>query len=700
MIQAMSLLRLNNEEDKEEKKKFLFSGKMKPEGELDVIIDGLLVCSEDKMFDKMTFGQSKFKDQVYNYISQSWIENPNPMGALCKKRIIEHQKLVEFEEAYDLLVWEKDKPNKSSYDELFDYFKSCENRQFSKKRTPAFVYRMVQIRNNVLTNLADSISRTNMNGGFGQITTHDSLYDILLVNDKKIMQSVLLNNLLLLKSERLFGLEPTFNLNNLVYSDESFSKMLIKTLTVLYKENLYAENYKNADTILRYVEEQDFKSNHSDIKNQQTLFKTQYYLLKAKSLLTKNDLNEANNYVSKAYELYPYNPKIYEYQAEILFRSFLEDESFIKSKDEALMKEFFDSLYRMLLSNYQKYEIKVFSMILILFTLYSDQLTPIIKTLQSFFSKLPTNFLRVHFYEIALFFNDEVLKAIYERLCQSQLLEFYYILATFHFAVNAESQKSSEFFTLNEQIIGENDIRNLRIKSRTTHINMFKGAVEILTNYLPRQIFMLNVLGEMADSVIQETDLDIMMYIRVIIEEAYETSKVNKDLLYKLCNRENALSGPISDLRAEKITPEERFYKLIQLLDQHLVEKKDRIGEKIIAKELLDSNTIYFPLTSKNYLYIDTSNLFDEYKLSPHVKTVEHNDNYALSVDIFSRSGKKRKMLIQPKMSQNLIDNLLYDQLTTKSGELFMNDVRTTDTYPNKQQHLLFASRNWYCSLK
>ena len=50
-------------------------------------------------------------------------------------------------------------------------------------------------------------------------------------------------------------------------------------------------------------------------------------------------------------------------------------------------------------------------------TLYSEQLTSIIKTLQAFFTKLPTNFLRVHFYEIALFFNDEVLKSIYERLC-------------------------------------------------------------------------------------------------------------------------------------------------------------------------------------------------------------------------------------------------------------------------------------------
>ena len=528
------------------------------------------------------------------------------------------------------------------------------------------------------------------NKSFTNHNWQEFFVEIPLIDGSKILHQVLMNNLLLVKSERLFGLEPTFKITSLVYSEEVFSKMFTKTLLALFKENLYAQNLENSDAILRFVEE----------SHQKPELKSQFYILKAKAHLLRNDLDAAYGSVTKACETYQFNPKIYEFLSEILFRFLLHQEELIQSREEFILRDFFDSLYRMLLSNYQKYENRVFSSILILFTIYSEHLGAIIKTLQTFFAKLPTNFLRAHFYEIALYFNDEVLKAIYERLCQSQLLEFYYILATFHYAVNSESQRATEFFLPNEDNEKSDPSKAERIKTRTTHLNMFSGAVDILKNYLPRQTFMLNSLSDMADNIVKEIDLDIMIYIRVFIDEAYDTSKANKQILQKLVSRENSLADPIEELRNLKISPEERFYKLITLLEKHLAEKKDRIGETYLAKELLDSNTIFFPLTSKNLLYIDSSNIFDEYRISPLVKTVEYNDNYALSLSIFSKSAKKRKMLIIPKMRQNLIDNLLYDQLSLKSGEIFMNDPRTSDTYTNKPQNLLFASKTWLCTLK
>jgi hypothetical protein len=695
-VHGLATLRLGAEGTRAERQQLVFSDQPKQESDIDLIIDGLLCCGEDPNFDKAALAQMKLKEPVYNHVFQSWADNPRPFGAMCKRRILDHRKLVEFEEAHDALT--SDKQAKLGLDDLYDYFRGCENRQFSKKKTPEFVFRAVQIRNGVLSSLAESMTR-NSKGASAVGLSAEHLSEVPLANGGRMMQSVLLNNLQLLKTERLFGLQPTFDLDSLVYSEDGLGRMLNRTLMVLFKESLYAMRDSHAEAILRFVEEQDAKLATADLKSQHAVFKTQFYLMKAKSLLLQNSLEEANHFVSLAYEAYPYNPKIYDYVSEILFRMFLEDESLIKSRDESLIKDFFDSLYRVLLSNYQKHENRVFSVILILFTVYADHLGQIIKTLQSFFSKLPTNFLRVHFYEIALFFNDDVLKAIYERLCQSQLLEFYYILATFHFAVNSENQKTTEFFVSGSDN-GRADDKHPQVRNRVTHINMFKGAVDILTNYLPRQIFMLNMLGEMAESVVQETDLDIMMYIRVIIDEAYDTAKANKHLLLKLCNRENALNGPIAELRQEKIPPEERFFKLIQLLDRYLVEKKDRVGQKVTAKELLDANTIFFPLNSRNLLFIDTSNMFEEYRLSPTIKTVEFNDNYALSIDMFSKASKKRKMLVLPKMNQNLIDNLMYDQLSLKAGEMFMNDPRTCENYHNKTQNLLFASRNWYCCLR
>lgn len=608
------------------------------------------------------------------------------MGAFCKQRIEDHQKVIEFEEGYDSFVSEKG--NRTIFDDIFEFQRNCEMRSFSKKRLPSCLSRIVQIRNSIFTGLSNSIfklSRESKN--HTNYNWNEYLFEIPLIDGGKILQQVLMNNLYLLRSERLFGIEPSFKLNTIIYNNDVFSKLFTKTLLLLFKENLFANNEENAAIIMKYIEENDIKPE----------LKSQYYIIDAKVSLTKNNLEKAYISVTKACELCQFNPKIYEFLSEILFRFFLHQEDLIQSREEFILKDFFDSLYRMLLSNYQKYESKVFSSILILFTIYSDHLGTIIKTLQGFFAKLPTNFLRSHFYEIALYFNDEVLKAIYERLCQSQLLEFYYILGTFHNAVKSESARATDYFMPVNENEGEDSVR---VKNRTTHLNMFRGAVDILKNYLPRQTFMLNSLADMADNLAKEIDLDVMIYIRALIDDAYDTGKANKNLMMKLVNRENSLCEPIDELRNLKITTEERFYRLIKLFEKHLEEKKDRIGQTVLAKELLDSNTIFFPSTSKNLIYIDNSNSFDEYRISPLVKTIEFNDNYAFSLNIFAKSTKKRKILIFPKMHQNLIDNLLYDQLSIKTGEIFMNDPRTFEAYTNKPQNLIYASNAWMCTLK
>ena len=66
------------------------------------------------------------------------------MGAFCKQRIENHQKIIEFEEGFDIFVSEKN--NRSIFDDIFDFQKNCESRSFSKKRLPSFVFRIVQIR--------------------------------------------------------------------------------------------------------------------------------------------------------------------------------------------------------------------------------------------------------------------------------------------------------------------------------------------------------------------------------------------------------------------------------------------------------------------------------------------------------------------------------------------------------------------------
>lgn len=666
------------------------SGTVATENQYDSIIDGFFFWFDNPKSDKGEMSSLKLRDYLENMIVQNWAESPNPMGAACKLRVEDHQKMVEFEEGYD--IFSPEKSIRPIIDSLYEFQKNIEVRAFSKKRTPNFVHRMIQIRNNVVNNLMSfgvRLFRENRLANGQPI--QEVLSELVLTNKQPILQQTLVNNLLLMRTERLFGVPPTFSLDLVPYTDETFDKMVLRSLLCLYKENLSAGNTANADAIIAYIRETNTRKGDQ---------KSQFHVIRSKIALQQNRLEDAWLAVKEAMQCSPINPKINDCLSEILFRSFLDDESLFNVANEQLIRDFFDALHRMLLSNYHKYENKIFSVILVLFSLYSSKLVEINKVLASFFGRLSPNFLRSHFYEIALCFSDDVLKIIYEKLCGSQLLEFSYIFDTFTFGVNSEADPTTEFYVSadgNQQVEVP---RGIRAKERIKHQDMFNKAISILKNYLPRQTCMLDTLANAANELTVELDLDIMILIRALIDECYDTGKVNRQLLLRLCNRDNSLYQPIELLRNESLEPNERLYKLIKLLEKALFERQSVIGESRLARKLLEVNTIFFISGSKSLLYIDGSNQLEEYRVSPYIKSVEHNDTFALQLDIFSRDSKKRKLLMIPKTSQNLIDNLLFEQLNFKASELFVSDPHTFEIYKGRTQGMLFASKAWILSVR
>lgn len=667
----------------------LTSGLVKFDNQFDVIIDGFFQSLDLQRPDPKDGAPAKLKEALKNMVVQTWLENPNPVGAACKQRIEEHQKILEFEEAFDWLTL--DRANRSAAEVFVEYVNSADLRPFSKKKLPAFVYRVNQIRNNCLTALAALLPRAARDGQPNGAGLQLPPNEIALRGGATVLQTVLLNHLLLMKNERLFGVPPTFPLDQVVYSEANLSKLSAKALVCLYKENLYAGKEANAALVLAAARASPMKKEE---------LRSLFPITRARVALQQNRLREAFEAVGEAVAVCQFNPKINDCLAEILFRSFLQDEGRFKQASDFVLRDFFDALHRMLFFNYQKYENRVFSSILVLFTVYLDSLGPINKILKPFFERLSPNFLRSHFYEIALCFSDDVLKIIYERLCSSQLLEFYYIFDTFTFGVNSEENPNTDFFCVSDERPGAEAVRSPRVTHRIKHKEMFKNAVNILKNYLPRQTCMLNALGDMANLVVKETGLDALILCRAIIDECYDTGKVNRTLLMTLCNRDNALEAQVEALRNSSLEPQARLYQLIKTLEKYMAERPEVVGAAYLSKDLLEVNTILFPFAPKSLLYVDTSNQFDEYRISPYVRTVEHNDTYALQLDIFARGSKKRKMLMVPKTRQNLIDNLLFDQLCSKVAEVLMNDQRSFDPFKSRPQNLLFASHSWVLMLR
>jgi hypothetical protein len=657
---------------------------------MDHILESFFLMTEQPNWTESFPNPKESKEEFMELIIQQWNDFPNPMGFSCRQRIEEHQKMIELEEGFEPVYVERGMVQ--APDRMREYLKNCDLRPFSRKRLPAAVHRITNIRNKffgVISGIPFRIKTPPPNSQY-----------IPLKDGSSILNVAIINKLFVVKSERLFGIpQPPSSIINLIeYNSQTFGNLHTRVLLSLYKECLYANMHTEANSILDFM-----AGNRDEIR-------TQFLGIAARVALNQNRLEDAFRFSREAGTASQLNPKFYECLSEVLFRMFLRDSQLFVATNESILKDFFDSLQRILAFSYQKSESRIFGIILTLFTIFQDRLQSMNRILPSFLTRLPPNFLRAHFYEIALCFSDDVLKIIYERLCHTQLLEFYYVFDTFTYGVNSETDPKTDFFHPDVPDDEKADMADGRsptdanrqnsLASRTKHKDMFNGAVRILKDYLPRQTCMLNDLGTMANNIVSELELDVLILIRGIIDDAYDTGRANRRLLHKLVERDNNFWQPIQNLREKPEEASARFYSLICFLEQALWERRDYLNRSTLAQSLLRVNTIFYPLAPKNLLYIDSSNVFEEYRISPLIHPVEHNDSFALQLDVFSRSFRKQKLLMVPKTRQNLIDNLIFDQLSSKVSELIISDPRATDSYRGKSQNLLYALPSWIIMIR
>jgi hypothetical protein len=676
--------------DRKVRKKELLLSDFKPDNEIDGLAELLNVPLELDETDRLVPSKIKYKEISYINIFDTWLEHNNPMGAALSRLIDNHQRVIEFEEGWEFLFG--DRHSKGFSEEIFEFLANWEQRAPSKRRSLETSRKIMRQRNIFTRFLMTKLSRfveENRNFSNSQIELLGSNTARILLNDgTRIPEQVLVNELLMTKIERKIGAPISLKLNEINYSAESLSKVCSKVLCKLFKENLANGNNQNSDVIFLVA-----------MTNNSPEIRSDFHVRRAKHFVKHDQINDALEAIAEAYKTCSYNGKLYVQLFEALSKAFF----FFSKPEEDInqywVSDFFDSMFKILYFDYGRYANKVFYNLLCVVTMQRNTDIPFGDKLKNFILRSPAKFLRTHFYEIGLFFDETVVKSAYERLCQSNLHEFYYILANLTIGVKSEISREKELRAYMEKDMVAPSTLSFGAHSNRRlfyHEEIWKEAVKILTNYLPRKILLVKSLHKIASKIFKETGIESRMTAKMIIEEVYKVGNISGALIKDICRQQPALEEVIDDLRSQNISRQERLMSLLQILDQNFNDVKPFVGKKIFEESLISNSKIVLERMSKNLIKIDASNMFDEFEVCPYVKIIQREDTYGLSLKLGSRSQKKKTLLILPRGGHNLVDNLIHGKLQTLLGEIYLPNIRTHQSYAHTERNLLFLSKKWY----
>ncbi len=680
--------------DKKMKKKDLLLSDIRPENEIDGLAELLNVSLELDETDRIAPNKIKYKEISYINIFDTWLEHNNPMGASLNKLIENHQRVIEFEEGWDFLFAERH--GKVFSEEIFEFLSNWEQRTPSKRRPLESTRKIMRQRNIFTRFLMNKLSKyieeskgfTNSN--IDLIVASNSR--ISLMDGSKVFEQVFVNDLIVTKIERKIGVPISLKLNEISYSPEALNKIYSKVLYKLYKENLTGGNHTNCSAILDQA---------STIVSPE--IKSEFYVRRAKHLIKSDQINDALDSISDAYKACSYNGKLYVQLFEALSKAFFFFSQPQEEINQFWVSDFFESMFKILYFDYGRYANKVFYNLLCVVTMQKNTGINFSDKLKNFILRSPAKFLRSHFYEIGLFFDETVVKSAYERLCQSNLHEFYYILANLTIGVKSEIERNEEIQNAKNRNINPPSTLTGSLHEKRKiyhHDEIWYEAVKILTNYLPRKILLVDFLDEMASKITRELEINSKITSKIIIEEVYRVGNISGDLMKELTRQQPSIEAIIDELRTTDMTKQARLLSLINLLEKNLEEAKVNIGKKIFEERLMKNSKIVLERISKNLIKIDSSNVFEEYEVSPYIKIISKDETFGLSLKLSSRSQKSKSLLILPRSGQNLLDNLLYGKIQTLLGELYLPNIRTFQTYAHQEKNLLFLSKRWYASEK
>lgn len=649
-------------------KRDLLLSEYRPECEIDALTELLVSSLEIKETDRISPNKLKYKELTQFSLSESWIEIENPREYTFLKLLESNQKIIEFEEGWDFLFYERH--GKILIEEVSDFLAGWHFRNPSKKRVISSSRRILSQRSSFVSFLMNSLS----NYYEQNKTIANSLESIvgencqiILKDGNKLFEQQLISLSQIFKLERKnksFFLEF---LSNISYSSETLRSLSAPVLYMLFKENSRAGNIKESAAILEIA-----------ISTTSPEITSQFLSKKAKMLLEDGLIEESLNSISSAQRFSPYNGKIYKILFELLSKALMSNQILSENIEAYWFGEFFDSMFKTLHFDFNHYSNKVFQSLFPVTALYRKS-NIFLEKLKSFVLRCPAKFLRSHFHQLTLYLDDVIAKSAYERLCQSNLHDFYFILAHLTSAVKSISDEEKK-----EEI-------NLHY-----HVNIWQEAIKILANYLPRKVILVENLEMLVNKAIIQKGLDAKISAGFLINEIQRLGFVPDDLITTLCTQMPSLNSFLEELRNQQLSKPERLVIFVSKLQEIFEEGQIEVGCKMIESKLLCSGQLVLEKINKNFLVYEYSCEFEEFNLMPQIEIIYEQGTYGVKIYGISKNQICKSFLILPKNGQKLIDNILFDKIKSIFSDIFIRDHKTFSLFTLSLIKPLFISVNWY----
>lgn len=634
------------------RKLMLINSELKQADDSDAVIDFMTTYIEaNKNYKVLNFPNLKYKELLYVNLVEEWIDHSDRMGDDLFNLIDKHQRTVEFEESWDLLVTGKDqntgKELSKISDEIDHLLLEWRKRMPDDKRTPLHAHRVLDQRNLFsklfFKKFLDSISET---PNIGNITVP---YIEPNSNEVKPLDNQLYNNLKLAFIQRKFNNPSTFDLSFLKEERRNLYKYYTSTLYHLYKETLEQNDEENSSAILNYILAEKGSMKLS------THFKT----AKLKHMIKANQLSDAYDLAAQIMNEYSTNGKLYEQVFELFYKIIQHKPKFDPATDEYHICELYNAMCKSLIYKFDKNAKKMFYKFLVVYCIYNKNNVNLEK-LKSHIPYTPTMLFKLHLEEIKLFMNSD-------------------FIAEVNMVLEAEDPYFSHFANEN--------LHNL-YKDEAT-----KLTLDTLGPKFEGNILTLEELKTTVERVTNDLNIISLIWVKNLIEHIYKTGELDQMLLRNLMSRNPQIKGPLAKFTSQNLSKQER---LLQLLDyfENWIDVTFSF-DKVFVKELVVKNAIYLNYTSNSKLRISNEVAKIRYQIRPFIKIIRSSHLFYLQIKVYDDAYKFKKLNIFPNLISNPVDNFVYNNINLVLDDIFFKGSNTYTILPQPQKNFGVVDNNW-----
>lgn len=599
---------------------------------------------KEENFKNSNFPDTKYKEFLYVNLVDEWIDHSTRMGGDLLKIIDKHQRIIEFEEGWELLLNKDPEKAMTRINEQRHLLLEWRKRMPNSKRRPQHAQKILAQRNLYgqlfFQKYKEFMEKRN--------PRNEMIIENANENDNKLSDNTLFNNFKLAGIQRKFGIvskiEP--ELKGKLMND--LFRHHLPTLYLLYKESLYNGDDEMANKISDYIK----------TEKESSILISHFEVAKLKNLIKKNDLTEAFKHSQVIISLECNNGKFFQQLFELFFKIIENKPKLNPETDNYYIFELYNAMSKSLIYNFDKNANKMFYKFLIVYCIFKKNNINL-DNIKTQICNTPTMFFKLHLEKIELYMEEDFRKKIYSKL-----------------------EKENPYFSF---YVNEN-LNNL---DKTNNSNERTSS----TSKFGSNILSLNDLTKIIEKVSKEKKIISCIHTKNLIEHIYETGELKLDLLREILKNNREVRLALEEFKQKKLSKQQRLMQLLSYLEDWV--KKNSNYDKIFVEDLINKNIIYLKTTEKGKIKIRSKIDRKKFWVRPFIQLKKSSNFFYLQIKVYDSLYKFKTLDFIPAFTHDINDNFIYNDINYILNTVYFNGKNTYNLIPEFQENFHLLSNNW-----